>query len=387
MSPITASLRRGFATLAKRRLYVTMLVVVPVLCTFFFLDLMKEGLPNHVPTAVVDMDRSALSRQVTRNLEAGQLLDIVRTPESYHDALTLTRKGEIFGFFLIPEDFEKDALSGRQPTVTYYSNMTYFVPGTLSFKGFKTTAVLTSAGLTMTKLQAMGLPTQGMGMALLQPAVVEVNGIGNPWMNYSIYLCQSFLPGLIFLLSMLMACWSVCEEMKRGTSAEWLATAHGSMACALIGKLLPQWLVFTLMGVGMQSVMFGWMHFPLHNHLMHMVAAMGLAVMASQAFAVCVAELLPNLRLSLSICSLVGILSFSIAGISFPVTSMYGGIGAFSYILPFRYYFLIYVDQALNGVAIFYSRWYYVALLLFPLAALPGLGRLKKHCLHPVYVS
>ena len=95
---------------------------------------------------------------------------------------------------------------------------------------------------------------------------------------------------------------------------------------------------------------------------------------------------MPNLRLALSIASLIGILSFSVTGFSFPVQSMYGSIGIFSYLIPLRYYFLIYVDQALNGIPLYFSRWYYIALLVFPFVALLLLGNLKKHCLRPVYV-
>ena len=65
---------------------------------------------------------------------------------------------------------------------------------------------------------------------------------------------------------------------------------------------------------------------------------------------------------------------------------MYGAVGIFSYLIPIRYYFLIYIDQALNGIPIYYSRYYYVALLIFPLVAMTGLRRLKKHALNPVYV-
>ena len=95
---------------------------------------------------------------------------------------------------------------------------------------------------------------------------------------------------------------------------------------------------------------------------------------------------IPILSLSVSVCSLTGILAFSIAAFSFPVDQMYGAIGIFSYILPIRYYFLIYIDQALNGIPLYYSRFYYIALLVFPLIGLLGLGRLRKRCLNPVYV-
>jgi ABC-2 type transport system permease protein len=85
-------------------------------------------------------------------------------------------------------------------------------------------------------------------------------------------------------------------------------------------------------------------------------------------------------------CSLVGILAFSIAAFSFPLQAMYGSVAIFSYIMPVRWYFLIYIDQALNGIPFYFSRLYYVALLVFPLVAMLGTGRLKRAAANPVYV-
>ena len=158
------------------------------------------------------------------------------------------------------------------------------------------------------------------------------------------------------------------------------------MLMAVIGKLLPQAVVFGAVGVFIQMVMYRWCGFPLNCPPLHMIAAMLLLVLASQGFALILCCAVPNLRLSVSLASLTGILAFSLAAYSFPVQSMYGALGIFSYILPVRYYFLIYTDQALNGVALYYSRWFYAALLLFIIAPLPLLPRLKKHCLNPVYI-
>ena len=132
--------------------------------------------------------------------------------------------------------------------------------------------------------------------------------------------------------------------------------------------------------------MYGFNHFPLNCPWWHIVLAMVLMVFASQAFALTACCILPNLRFAVSVCSLSGILAFSIAAFSFPVEQMYPSVGIFSYILPVRYYFLIYIDQALNGIPLYYSRYFYIALLLFPIFSLLGIGRLKRHCLHPVYV-
>ncbi len=385
LTPLKNSIIRGCRELVSRRIYLVCLVAIPVLFTLFFINMMDSGLPLKVPTAVVDLDQSSLSRQITRNLASSELVAIDHKAESYHAAIDMVRKGEIFGFFMIPENFQRDAIGGRTPTITYYCNMTVFVPGTLSFKGFKTTAVTTAGGLVQTTLVNSGMPENTAG-TLISPVSIQQNGIGNPWMNYNYYLTNSFVPGLIELIVMLVAAFSICDEIKRHTSRETLRQSGGSIFLAIFGKLLPQTVIAIAVGVLCQSLMFGFNHFPLNNHLSHIIWAMVLMVIASQSFAVIVCCAIPNLRLSLSICSLVGILAFSIAAFSFPVEQMYPSVGIFSYILPVRYYFLIYIDQALNGIPIYFSRYYYIALLIFPLLSLIGLPRLKKHYLNPVYV-
>ena len=65
---------------------------------------------------------------------------------------------------------------------------------------------------------------------------------------------------------------------------------------------------------------------------------------------------------------------------------MYGSIAIISYILPIRYYFLIYIDQALNGIDLWYSRTYFGALMLFPVVASAIAWRLKRFLLKPVYL-
>lgn len=385
MRYILNAIADGFRQLCSRKIYFATMLLVPVFGCFFFMNLMDEGLPLKVPSAIVDLDHSQLSRTVTRNLASTELVSVAHSPEDYHSALELMRSGKIFGFFLIPEGFERDAIAGRETTISYYNNMSIFVPGTLAFKGFKTVSVTTIAGVAVTKLTAVGM-SDSKATELINPVNFEIKGPGNPWMNYAIYLCNSFLPGLLALMTACIAAFSICQEMKRGTSLLWVERAGGSMFVAVIGKLIPQSIILTSVGLMMQAVMFKFNHFPLNNHPMHMILAMWLFVVACQWFAVIICCIVPNLRLALTLCSLTGILAFSIAGFSFPVEQMYGAIGIFSYILPVRYYFLIYIDQALNGIPIYYSRFYYVALLCFPLVGMLGLGRLKKRCMHPVYV-
>lgn len=386
MLGLKASILREVRRLGSRKMYICAMVFVPMLCALFFVSLMEPGLPLKTPVAVVDLDHSTMSRKVTRTLDALETLDVSRRLESYDKAVDAVRRGDIFGFFIIPANFEADALGGRTPTMEYYSNMTYFVPGTLTFKGFKTVAVTTAGGLVTATLVTAGADPAMVG-SLIQPMTIQEHTIGNPWLNYSVYLCPSFLFGVLALMIFLTTAFAITMEIKNGTSPEWLATAHGRMSVALLGKLLPHMLIFDIVGIGIMSILWGYCHFPVAGSLWWFALALMLFVPACQAFALFVVCILPNPRLSFSVLSLLGILSFSLTGFSFPVQSMYGALAIFSYAIPVRYLFLIYASDILNGWPIYYARLYYVALILFVPIGCTMIWKLKRACLHPVYVE
>lgn len=376
---------REIRRLSSRRIYLFGMVLVPVFVAVFFMSLLHEGLPDEVPTGVVDMDHSSMSRSITRSLDALQVLDIKEDLESYDEALVQVRNGSVFGFFVIPENFESDALAGKKPTLEYYSNMTYFVPGTLAFKGFKTVAVTTAGGVVKQTLQSLGIPGEKIA-GLVQPVVIDEFPLNNPWLSYSVYLCPSFTMCTFVLMIMLMTAFSITMEIKNGTSVQWLAASGNRISVALLSKLIPQTVIFSAVGLFLTWLLFCVEHVPMNGSLGWMICATLLTVIASQAFGTILACILPNPRLSLTLCALFGILSFSFTGFSFPVQSMYGFLAVFSWLAPIRYWFLIYINEGLNGVDLYYSRYYFAALLVFPLLAMLLMRRLRKACLNPVYV-
>ncbi|MBQ7824066.1 MAG: ABC transporter permease [Bacteroidaceae bacterium] len=387
------SLKRGFIAVARREmrrwvsrpLYILCIVLLPLFGFLFFLTLMDEGLPRRLPAGVVDLDRSAASRNFVRQLNSFSETNIVLAADSYTEAREAVQAGEIYGFVVIPEGFEAKAMAGRRPTLTFYTNNIFFIPGALLFKDFKTMSVLASGAVVQQTLLAKGAYEYQMSPQL-QPIVTDMHSLGNPWISYAIYLCNNFLPGMLQLMVLLVTVFSIGSEMKHRTSREWLHTGQGSIIIALSGKLMPQTVLFFIMGLFCQILLYGYWHFPLNNHFWHMALAMFLLVLASQSYAVIMMSFAPSLRIGLSIAGLFGIISFSITGFSFPTPAMYTPFQVLSNIFPLRHYFLIYADQALNGIPLYYSRVQYLALLLFAIASVPLLPRLKQALIKQVYV-
>ena len=375
---------RSVLQLVRRPIYWVGFFLLPLFTFLLLSGLMENGLPDQVPAAMVDKDGSSLSRSVTQSLAGMQLVDLTETCNSFTEARHLMQEGKIFGYFLIPENFQQDLLSGKKPVITFYTNMTYYVPGTLLLKSFKTTAMYTKAGVALTVLESVGA-TEGEVAPLMLPVNIEAKAIHNPGLNYAVYLCNSFIPCVLQLMIFLITCFSLGQELKYGTSLRLMRMARGSIVRALAAKLLPQTIVWIVVAIFMESWLFGINGYPMHGSWFWLTLSEVMYVFACQGFAVFLFGVLPNLRLSLSVSALLGILSFSIAAFSFPVESMYTSVGIFSWILPIRYNFLIYIDQALNGIHVYYSRVWFVAYIIFMLLPLTMLWRIKKNMERPVY--
>lgn len=381
---IGKSVKRGCVTLIRRPVfYLVCIVLIPLGMTTFFISLMDKGVAMRVPSAIVDFDHSEMSRSLTRTLGSLQQVEIKYKLDSYAEAMDYVKSDKVNGFFVIPVGFEEKALSGRHPELSYYINFGYFVPGSLLIKGYTTISMLANGALISGTLDAHGVSPDELQPAL-QPFVNDVHMLGNPTMNYGVYLVNSFAPGVLALMIALVTCYVITAEIKNGTTREWLNAGGGSMLVAMFGKLLPLTVLFTLVGWLMLIIFYVVAQYPMNGEMWTMLLAMFLLVVACQAFAVIVCGIVPNPRYALSVCSLMSVLAFSLGGYSYPVEDMYPCIAVFSYLLPVRFYFLIYVDQALNGLGFVFSRFYYASMLIFPLVSLLVLPRLKKAMKKPV---
>lgn len=340
--------RREVRRLASQPIYWFCMLAAPVLCLVFFLTLMGSGLPTNLPLGLVDDDGSATSRQLARNLDAFQQSDIVARYPTVSEARKAMQRGEIYGFYYIPEGTSRKALRQEQATVSFYMNYSYLIAGSLVFRDMKTMSELASGAAVQQVMLARGA-TEAQAMALLQPIVVDTHPISNPWLNYSVYLSNTLLPGVLMLFITMVTVYSIGIEVKDGTAREWLAEGGFSLTQSLAGKLLPQTVAFVLLWGLVDVVLYAWLRFPCLCGLPVMLGVSALGVVAAQGLGVFMFAALPTLRLGLSFASLWGVISFSISGMSFPVMAMHPVLQGLCNLFPLRHYFLLYVNFALNG--------------------------------------
>ena len=377
--------RREVFRIATRPLYLFCMIIAPLFCYLFFTTLMWNGLPTDMPAGVVDLDNTATTRSIIRNLDAFQQTKIIAHYPSFADARKAMQQGKIYAFYYIPKGTTDKALASRQPKVSFYTNYSYLVAGSLLYKDQRTMSELAGGAIGRATLYAKGA-TEDQAMAFLQPIVIDSHVLNNPWLNYSVYLSNTIIPGILMLLIFMITVYSIGVEIKDRTAREWLRMSNNSIYIALAGKLLPHTVIFFIMGIFYNVYLYGFLHFPCNSGILPMIFATLCLVLASQCCGVVMIGTLPTLRLGLSFASLWGVISFSISGFSFPVMAMHPVLQALSNLFPLRHYFLIYVDQALNGYSMAYSWSNYMALLIFMLLPFLVVHRLKEALIYYKYI-
>ena len=376
---------RELLILRQNHIYRFCMVFFPILVIFFFTSLMDDGLPTDMPVGVVDLDNTTTSRSLTRKLDGFQMSRVVARYPSVTEARRAIQRNEIYGFLYIPKGTTEKLISSRQPKISYYYTYTAMTAGSMLMKDLKTVSSLGSAGLGQATMRAKGL-TDAQIQTLLQPIKVDLHQIANPWSSYNAYLSTMMVPGIIMLFILLISAYSIGMELKFATGKRWMELADNNVTVALLGKFLPQTIIWLAIVYGYEWYVFYHLGFP-HLGSPWMLVLLGLMqVLASQGFGIFAFGLMPSLRMSMSICSLWAVLSISMAGSAFPVMGMDGALQSLSWLFPLRHYWMMYQTCVFNGFPLIESWFHFAALAAFMLLPWLVLKKIKNAMLTYVYI-
>lgn len=363
---------------SRRPMFLFSMLIVPVTSIILFTSVMGDGLPYNLPAGLVDEDDTAVSRSMVRTLDAMAETDLVARYASFHEARSAMQRGEIYAFFHIPRGTTAKALSQRQPSIAFYTNESFFLPGALLMKEMYLSSELMGISINRSTMTAKG-NTMRRAMASVQPVVLETHPLGNPWVNYAILLCNVIVPGILILCVLLSTSYTIGMEWKMNTHLDLYRMGNGNTAVIMLGKLLPQTLLYMLIFLFMDVYLYLILCYPCHCGFASMVLLGWLTLFAAQGMAIFVFAIFPGMmRFSMSVCSLIGVVSMSISGYSFPTPAMDGYLQYLVNIFPLRHYYLIYVNQALNGYPIAYVWANVAALAVFMLLPTLVLARYRK---------
>ena len=372
--------------MSSRGLYIIVTLILPMLSILFFASLFKEGVPTKMPIAIVDLDQTAVSRKIARNIDVTPLSRVTEYLQSESQAMSELRSGNIYGFVVLPQKLQADILASRQPVISYYYQNGFLIAGGLMQNDLTLILHTLSGGVNIQKREAMG-QTEDYILAQVQPIQLNTHQLFNPTANYPVYISTIVLPIMLQLFILLLTVYSIGIEIKERSSHEWLKLSDKSMFVALTGKLLPYTVIFFIVMMFQNFMLYKVMQIPMQTSIGWLMLGSLMFVLAYQAIGVFCIGLLPLMRHSLNMAAFYGILALTLCGFSFPIEAMPPVFQYWASGFPVRHYMHIFQSQILAGFELRYSIASYLYLLLFLLIPLTVINRLKSALIYQTFIE
>lgn len=254
---------------------------------------------EHVPTAVLDSDRSSQSRAYLQRFVNDEFFDLKYWAQSPEEAHERVRSGQAHGAIIIPSGFARRMHKGEKTSVQIIVDGTKPNVASQILGNAKALSASFSAELLKQQLGKAGLapahetqPLEFRVRALYNPDLKEVNSI---------------LPGLMALcLSMptISAALSLAREKEEGTLEKLIATPIRRYQL-LAGKVVPYLLIglldvllFTLLGLVAYRV-------PFQGYLADLVLFSSLFLLANLGISLLISSLVRTQMAALIIAGLI----------------------------------------------------------------------------------
>ncbi|MGH8519578.1 MAG: ABC transporter permease, partial [Panacagrimonas sp.] len=224
-----AIVRKELIQLKRDRLTFAMMIGIPILQLTLFGYAINND-PRRLPTAVVDADRTDLSRSLVAAAQNSGYLHVVWTGERLAEADRLIARGEVQFLIHVPAGFTRALVRGEHPAL--------LVEADASDPAASSNAVAAVTQLPRTALRDDLVGPLALLAAPAEAFELRVHRRYNPE-GISAYNIVPGLMGVILTMTMIMmTALAVTRENERGTMENLLATPVRPLE-VMLGKILP----------------------------------------------------------------------------------------------------------------------------------------------------
>ena len=182
MKNISSILRLEYRRIIFDMLSITIIFLGTAFYSFYYPFPYENDIVRKMPVAVVDLDKSDLSKTVVTMLNNTESLRVLNYP-SMEEAKKGIYLREVYGIIYIPDEFYKKVAKGESPTVSVFADGSYFILYSTALTAATQIVLMTAAGVKIQKMSMMGIPINNA--LLLQSAVnLTAKPLFNPKAGY-----------------------------------------------------------------------------------------------------------------------------------------------------------------------------------------------------------
>jgi len=332
------SFRRLFAIMLKElrqmrrdRITLAMIVGIPVMQLVLFGYAINFTLRD-LDTAISDQAATAGSRALVMDMQNTGVINPVRDASSPQELMTMLRRGEISVGVVVPPDFERRRIDGREAVQV-------LVDGS-------DTAVQAAA------VQLAQTPLDSAAYVKPKPSQISVVGFYNPERRSAINIVPGLIGIILTMTMVLFTAVAIVRERERGNMELLIATPVSSSEL-MIGKVLPfagigliQTTLVLLLGAWLFDV-------PVRGSVLDVYAATILLILANLSLGLMISTKAQSQFQAMQMTFFVFLPSILLSGFMFPFSGMPKIIQYLAEVLPLTHFLRLIRGVMLRGASIF----------------------------------
>lgn len=226
MRTLLILLNKEFIQFRRNKFMPKMVIIFPVMA-MLVIPLVTTMDVKNVNVAVVDCDKSEMSRRIISDMQSSPYLTLSLYTELYETALRAVEKGEADVILQIPSDYEKGLVNGNRPTISLSAN------GVDATKGQLGAQYLSQSLMKTLNSEEGGSP---------QEEIIFVQNLYNPTLDYPTYMIPALMIILVIMICGFMPALNLVGEKETGTIEQINVSPIGRFTFTL-SKLIPYWII------------------------------------------------------------------------------------------------------------------------------------------------
>lgn len=335
MNRVVAIMRKEFIHMVRDRRVLALVILVPLIQLFLFAYAVSFDV-RHMPTAVIDMDRSPASRAYVTALERSDYFTVAHHIDTYAQADELMFSNKARVVVVVSSGFARDLAARRTGRVQV------LVDGSEP----NSAQVAQNFATALSRMHGRGIAVEQAEQRGVDPASVGgLSLVTRTWYNPEGRSANYFIPGLMVILlttvTITQTANTLVKEKEQGTYEQLLVSPLTRLEL-MIGKIAPWALVgafevILVSGAGMIAF-----DIPFRGSVLLFAAASALYVLCTLGIGLFISALAPSVDVANLLAMLIAILpGFILSGFVFPLDSIPWVLQVISRIFPAQYFMTI----------------------------------------------
>ncbi|MBU0969506.1 MAG: ABC transporter permease [Proteobacteria bacterium] len=289
--------------------------------------------PREQQVVVVNLDDSQFARRLVRMVDATAQVQIHSQASSLAQAEERMIEKKLAGILVVPENFYRDLLLGRRPSLAFAGDASYFLVFGTVLEGMSAAGTTLAAEIKVTQSLLSG---QALALAQAQHHAINLglHALFNETQGYVNYVIPAVFVLILhqtLIMGMGILGGSENEQQKEGKTVHWQTA---SPAALLLARTLIFIIIYTLLSLYYYGPAYAYYDIP-RLAAMGDLALLNLVFLLPVSFlGICLGAVLPRRELATLIVLLSSMPLVFACGFVWPISAIPGPINTLMQLIP-----------------------------------------------------